>query len=128
MNCLTKLFQQKRRRIGYILAFSGPMISKRDSSDFRYNSYISAGITEDNSASICRFGQTDIINTFINGINDNLKKALYDIFGNFTSQLKNLMINNVDTQYSKDIINSAIDEGKLVATLGATLDNTRWRN
>ena len=30
---------------------------------------------------------------------------------------------NVDTQYSKDIINSAIDEGKLVATLGATLDN-----
>lgn len=33
------------------------------------------------------------------------------------------MINNVDTQYSKDIINSAIDEGKLVATLGATLDN-----
>ena len=34
MNCLTKLFQQKRRRIGYILAFSGPMISKRDSSDY----------------------------------------------------------------------------------------------
>ena len=33
MNCLTKLFQQKRRRIGYIQAFSGPMISKRDSSD-----------------------------------------------------------------------------------------------
>ena len=33
MNCLTKLFQQKRRRIGYILAFSGPMISKRDSSE-----------------------------------------------------------------------------------------------
>ena len=32
MNCLTKLFQQKRRRIGYIQAFSGPMISKRDSS------------------------------------------------------------------------------------------------
>ena len=29
---LTKLFQQKRRRIGYILAFSDPMISKRDSS------------------------------------------------------------------------------------------------
>ena len=41
MNCLTKLFQQKRRRIGYILAFSGPMISKRDSSDFKYN-YIRA--------------------------------------------------------------------------------------
>ena len=36
MNCLTKLFQQKRRRIGYILAFSGPMISKRDSSVFFY--------------------------------------------------------------------------------------------
>ena len=36
MNCLTKLFQQKRRRIGYILAFSGPMISKRDSSDPGY--------------------------------------------------------------------------------------------
>ena len=36
MNCLTKLFQQKRRRIGYILAFSGPMISKRDSSDSLY--------------------------------------------------------------------------------------------
>ena len=36
MNCLTKLFQQKRRRIGYILAFSGPMISKRDSSDKKY--------------------------------------------------------------------------------------------
>ena len=35
MICLTKLFQQKRRRIGYILAFSGPMISKRDSSEFR---------------------------------------------------------------------------------------------
>ena len=34
MNCLTKLFQQKRRRIGYIQAFSGPMISKRDSSVF----------------------------------------------------------------------------------------------
>ena len=33
MNCLTKLFQQKRRRNGYILAFSGPMISKRDSSE-----------------------------------------------------------------------------------------------
>ena len=48
MNCLTKLFQQKRRRIGYILAFSGPMISKRDSSDNSiynycpryYNTYI----------------------------------------------------------------------------------------
>ena len=37
MNYLTKLFQQKRRRIGYILAFSGPMISKRDSSDISYN-------------------------------------------------------------------------------------------
>ena len=36
MNCLTKLFQQKRRRIGYILAFSDPMISKRDSSDNGY--------------------------------------------------------------------------------------------
>ena len=36
MNCLTKLFQQKRRRIGYILAFSDPMISKRDSSDHIY--------------------------------------------------------------------------------------------
>ena len=34
MICLTKLFQQKRRRIGYILAFSTPTISKRDSSDF----------------------------------------------------------------------------------------------
>ena len=90
---------------------------------FRYNSYISDDITEDNSASICRFGQTDIINTFIKGINDNLKKALYGIFRNFTSQLKNLMINNVDTQYSKDIINTAIDEDKLVDTLGATLDN-----
>ena len=33
MICLTKLFQQKRRRIGYILAFSDPTISKRDSSD-----------------------------------------------------------------------------------------------
>ena len=33
MNCLTKLFQQKRRRIGYILAFSDQMISKRDSSE-----------------------------------------------------------------------------------------------
>ena len=32
MICLTKLFQQKRRRIGYILAFSDPTISKRDSS------------------------------------------------------------------------------------------------
>ena len=32
MICLTKLFQQKRRRIGYILAFSAPTISKRDSS------------------------------------------------------------------------------------------------
>ena len=38
MNCLTKLFQQKRRRIGYIQAFSGPMISKRDSSDINYSS------------------------------------------------------------------------------------------
>ena len=36
MNCLTKLFQQKRRRIGYIQAFSGPMISKRDSSAQKY--------------------------------------------------------------------------------------------
>ena len=34
MICLTKLFQQKRRRIGYILAFSAPKISKRDSSDY----------------------------------------------------------------------------------------------
>ena len=34
MICLTKLFQQKRRRIGYILAFSAPTISKRDSSEF----------------------------------------------------------------------------------------------
>ena len=33
MICLTKLFQQKRRRIGYILAFSDPTISKRDSSE-----------------------------------------------------------------------------------------------
>lgn len=40
MNCLTKLFQQKRRRIGYILAFSGPMISKRDSSDNSYNLFL----------------------------------------------------------------------------------------
>ena len=44
MNCLTKLFQQKRRRIGYILAFSGPMISKRDSSEkmklFFYRKFI----------------------------------------------------------------------------------------
>ena len=40
MNCLTKLFQQKRRRIGYILAFSGPMISKRDSSVNQQNQQI----------------------------------------------------------------------------------------
>ena len=37
MICLTKLFQQKRRRIGYILAFSDPTISKRDSSDLSDN-------------------------------------------------------------------------------------------
>ena len=37
MICLTKLFQQKRRRIGYILAFSAPTISKRDSSDPEYH-------------------------------------------------------------------------------------------
>ena len=36
MICLTKLFQQKRRRIGYILAFSDPTISKRDSSGLTY--------------------------------------------------------------------------------------------
>ena len=40
MNCLTKLFQQKRRRIGYIQAFSGPMISKRDSSDAKHKDKI----------------------------------------------------------------------------------------
>ena len=39
MICLTKLFQQKRRRIGYILAFSAPTISKRDSSDQYYDNY-----------------------------------------------------------------------------------------
>ena len=47
MNCLTKLFQQKRRRIGYILAFSDPMISKRDSSDTQseiYGWFIEYGI------------------------------------------------------------------------------------
>ena len=36
MICLTKLFQQKRRRIGYILAFSDPTISKRDSSEHQH--------------------------------------------------------------------------------------------
>ena len=40
MICLTKLFQQKRRRIGYILAFSDPTISKRDSSEIIYYLYI----------------------------------------------------------------------------------------
>ena len=45
MNCLTKLFQQKRRRIGYIQAFSGPMISKRDSSDAKlHNISVTAAI------------------------------------------------------------------------------------
>ena len=38
---LTKLFQQKRRRIGYILAFSVPMISKRDSIDIICLNYFS---------------------------------------------------------------------------------------
>ena len=43
MNCLTKLFQQKRRRIGYIQAFSGPMISKRDSSEATDNLGVAVG-------------------------------------------------------------------------------------
>lgn len=89
---------------------------------FRYNTYISADISEDNSASICKFGQTDIIDTFIYGINDKLKNSLYKIFGNYTSQLKNLMMNKVDTQYSKKIINTAIDEEKLVEVLKKEFD------
>lgn len=84
---------------------------------FRYTNYVSANVTEDNSASISRFGQTDIINTFINGINDKLQSALYNIFKNYTSQLKNLMIDKVDTKYSKNIINTAIDEEILVGIL-----------
>ena len=45
MICLTKLFQQKRRRIGYILAFSTPTISKRDSSGIFYNIKSSKDLT-----------------------------------------------------------------------------------
>lgn len=89
---------------------------------YRYTNYVSAEITEDNSASISRFGQTDIINTFINGINDKLKSALYNIFKGYTSQLKGIMIDKVDTQFSKNIINSAIDEEKLVNVLKNALD------
>lgn len=89
---------------------------------FRYTNYVSANVTEDNSASISRFGQTDIINTFINGINDKLQSALYNIFKNYTSQLKNLMIDKVDTKYSKNIINTAIDEEILVGILKNTFD------
>ena len=43
MICLTKLFQQKRRRIGYILAFSAPTISKRDSSEVIYKAFALTG-------------------------------------------------------------------------------------
>ena len=47
MICLTKLFQQKRRRIGYILAFSDPTISKRDSSDSKHENVLGAFDIED---------------------------------------------------------------------------------
>ena len=58
MNCLTKLFQQKRRRIGYILAFSGPMISKRDSSDKKERISVDDEIPFDipNTWEWCRLG------------------------------------------------------------------------
>lgn len=95
---------------------------------FRYVDYIESAITEVNSASITRFGQTDIINTLINGINDSLKKSIQQIFTNFTFQLKKLMMDKVDTKFSKDTINSAINVEQLTSIFKTALDKEIRQN
>ena len=83
MNCLTKLFQQKRRRIGYIQAFSGPMISKRDSSDAKDKKY--------------NFSDVNITSKGMNG-----NPAAYDHSTKILSFLTSNAINN--TTYPEEFI------------------------
>lgn len=86
-----------------------------------HDSYIEQTINESNSAAISRFAQTDIINTFINGIHPTLTKSLTDtmpallnkileqISGEFTDSVVKDKIKNFDTsravQLFSDLLN-----------------------
>lgn len=59
----------------------------------RFTPYIEQHVAEDNAACISRYAQTDIINTFINGINPQLQNSIDDIMpdlmSKFLEQLSN---------------------------------------
>lgn len=88
----------------------------------RFHPYLDQAVTDDNNAGIARFGQTDVINTIINGINPYIRKSVSDIFHEFSDNLKSVFSRTTKDGPIKAAID-AIDTKHLADTFDARLDS-----
>lgn len=72
----------------------------------RYHPYIEQQITEDNDAAISRFGQIDVINTVINGINPVVQDAVNNIFVDYSRDLISLIESLITDDNAKKALKS----------------------
>lgn len=70
----------------------------------RYQNYIDQDVTEANDACISRYAQTDIINTFINGIHPRLQKSIDEIVPDMLNKLLEQLASEFDDEADKNKI------------------------
>ena len=87
----------------------------------RFHPYLEQAVTDDNNAGIARFGQTDVINTIINGINPYIRNSVSDIFHEFADNLKTVFSRATKDAPTKAAID-AIDTNHLADTFDARLN------
>lgn len=87
----------------------------------RFHPYLEQAVTDDNNAGIARFGQTDVINTIINGINPYIRNSVSDIFHEFAANLKTVFSRATKDAPTKAAID-AIDTNHLADTFDARLN------
>ena len=106
-------------------------------SHIRYDKHIEQSVTEDHDAAISRYAQTDIINTFINGINPKLRNSIEDnipgilakildqLAATFTEKDIQDKIKGFDVSRVKQLFNDLIDRksreqfsNPLISTIG----------
>lgn len=88
--------------------------------NLRFDKYVYQDVAEDNDAAIARFAQTDVINTFINGINPILEGLVYDTFKSYTEEFRKKIadaipiepikkaVENIDLSSLSDTYNKAL--------------------
>lgn len=86
----------------------------------RFDKYVYQDIAEDNDAAIARFAQTDVINTFINGINPVLEGLVYDTFKTYTEEFRKKIADAIPIEPIKNAVEK-IDLSSLSDTYNKAL-------